>query len=419
MLTERAGIPGDTKELEVTIDGRSISLPLCSIIIFQDIQSPFWSCEITMKDFNNHILVLPIRPGAAIKIVINSEQQSETDGKKTFNFTQSGIIQRTMKNHQHIEYTISGISDTMIKNINTRISEGYKNKPTNIIAKNMVEKYIGGTVETTPDSEHVVSGAVGMLSPFTLAMQMAKASYNDKTADYLFFQHDENIWWLKRMEDMYNDGPILTVRVRPAQVRDDAGNLSEDYGTKLTSYFFMHYDVVSNMLGGLYASKTVQFDFVTKEWKRDDGKFKYGDDCQPDKEKKSWENESLETYENNIFFYPRDDRVWKGKHIHDYANKWGGSRKSSLQKLRQDRLYLQLPGGIAAWEYLGKRVDVEIPSEQDWCDDLIYDTQLSGQYLVTAVAHDVGKGSHGTKVELIKKRHTIRMQKPCEGYSGE
>ena len=417
MLTEKSGQYGDTKDFEVTIDGRSIMTALQSTTIFQEITSPFWTCVIKMLDFNNNILLLPIRPGAAIVIKIKTETPTETDGMKVFNFVLSGIPKREMKNHQHIEYTLHGISDTMVKNINTRICKCYRGKPTNIVAKEFVEEYIGGSVDTSPTSTVSVNGAVGNLSPFTLAMQMAKASLYNNTADYLFFQRDEKMWELKRMEDMYNDGPLLTVRVRPQQVRDDAGNLAEDFGTMLSSYFFMHYDVLSNMLGGLYASKVVQFDFVDKVWSHKD--FKYGEDCSEDGAKKSWKNESLETPKNNIFFYPSDRHVWGGKHIHDFAKQWGGSRKSSLQKLQQDRLYLQLPGGIAAWKYLGKRIDVEIPSEQDWCDDVIYDLQLSGQYLVTAVAHDVGKGSHSTKVELIKKRHNAPMEAPCPGYSGD
>lgn len=416
MLTEKSGQYGDTKDFEVTIDGRSIMTALVSTTIFQEITSPFWTCEIKMRDFNNNIMLIPIRPGASIVITIKTETPTETDGLKIFYFTLSGLPKREMKNHQHIEYTLHGISDTMIKNINTRISKAYSGA-TNEIAKKFVEEYIGGQVDTSPASEITAKGAVGNLSPFTFAMQMTKASLYEKTADYLFFQRDEKLWEIKRMEDMYNDGPLLVVRVRPQQVRDKAGNLSEDYGTMLSSYFFMHYDVLSNMAGGLYANKVVQFDFVTKQWS--EKTFKYGDDCKLDGDMKSWKNEMLEIPENNIFFYPADAKVWGGKHIHDSAKKWGGSRKSSLQKLVNDRLYLQLPGGIAAWKYLGKRIDVEIPSEQDWCDDILYDLQLTGQYLVTAVAHDVGKGSHSTKVELIKKRHNEPMEAPCPGYSGD
>ncbi len=416
MLTERSGQYGDTKDFDVTIDGRSIMTPLLSTTIYQEIQSPFWTIIIKMRDFNNNIILLPIRPGAAIVVSIKTDTPTATDGMKTFNFTLTGIPKREMKNHQHIEYTITGISTTMIKNINTRICRCYRGKPTNIVAKTFIEEYIGGTVDTSPESEAIVNGIVPTMSPFTLGMQMTRASYSSKTADYLFFQRDENLWEIKRMEDMYNDGPLLTIRVRPQQVRGDDGNLVEDFGTMLSSYFVMHYDVLSSMLAGLYASKVVQFDWVTKEWSSKT--FKYGDDCPADGEKKSWKNEALETPANNIFFYPTDEKAWDGKHIHDYAKKWGPSRKSSLQKLQQDRIYLQLPGGIDAWKYLGKRIDVELPSEQDWCDELFYDPQLSGQYLVTAVVHDVGKGTHSTKAELVKKRHEIPMDAPCPGYDG-
>ncbi len=417
MITEKTGQPGDLKTLDVTIDDVSIINAVSNLTIFQEIQSPFWTCEIRVVDFNNRITLVPIRPGGTIKVKLKTEQPSETDGERVFIFIQTGIPQRDMKNHQHIEYTIQGVSADMVKNINTRICECYRGKPTNLHAKFMVEKYIGGEVKTDPPSDFVVNGTVGMLSPFTFAMQMAKASYNSNTADYLFFQKDEHLWWLRRMETMYNEGPVLTVKVRPAQVRDEAGNLSEDYNTMLTSYFFMHYNVLENMLGGLYASRAVQFDFVSKIWSSKS--FKYGNDCGEDGAKKPWTNNSLETPSNNIFFYPADDKVWEGKHIHDYAKQWGPTRKSSLMKLLQDRIYLQLPGGVKAWEYLGQRVDIELPSEQDWCDDLIYDPQLTGHYLVTAVAHDIGQGSYGCKVELIKKRHAEKMEKPCEGYKGD
>jgi hypothetical protein len=406
MLSEKNSLPGDLSKFEIKIDNTDITDSVVSATVFQDIFSPTWTAEIDLNDTNNMLMNVPIRPGSRVTITAKTDLKSETDGEKTFNFIVFGINNRQFQNAMQQTYTISCVSRDFIRNQGIRVQQSFKNTSPDQICSSIINEYLGGSVEADA-AENQVDIIISDISPFTAAHQLCKVAVHNKAADMMFFMRDERKYAMKSIEEMYNESPVFKFIMRPAHKRDEAGNLEEDYNLCVTDYHFEHYDAMSNISSGLYASKLVQFNFIDKTWTEE--AFKYGDDVSEDAAKKPWEDEVFEQENANITFMPLHPGLSEGgKTIFETAKDWSGSRKSSLMKLEQDKLIVQLPGGVKGWEALGHTVDIDLPSHQDYQNEEL-DRQFKGRYLVVAISHYFGKHAYFINYELIKKRHEVKM----------
>lgn len=408
MIYEKSAMPGDLSRFEVYIDNFDVTEAVTSVIIFQDIFSPTWTAAISMNDTNNMIMNVPIKPGSFVSISVKTEFKSETDDEKTFNFIIYGIEDRKFQNALHQTYTIKCVSPDFIKNQGLRVQQSFKNMSPDQICSQIISEKIGGSVDTD-SADNQVSIIISNVSPFTAAHQLCKVAICNGAADMVFFMKDEGQYAMKSIEQMYKKEHLFKFIIRPAHKRNDAGNLEEDFTLCITDYYFDHYDAMSNISSGLYASKLVQFDFISKTWNEDI--FKYGDDVGEDDAKKPWDGSLFEKPEANITFLPKHPKLAdEGETVFDSAQKWSGSRLSSMMKLEQDKLIIQLPGGLKGWKALGETVKIDLPSQQDYQKDEIFDKQFKGKYLVVAISHYFGKHSYFINYELIKKRHEIKMQ---------
>jgi hypothetical protein len=400
-------MPGDLAKFEVKIEDTDITDSVVSAVVFQDIFSPTWTAAIDVNDTNNMMMNVPIKPGSSVSISVKTDMKSETDGEKTFKFIVFNIGNKQIHNAMQQSYSINCVAEDFMKNQGIRVQQSFKNKSPDKICSSIISEYIGGSVETDP-AENSLSTIISNISPFTAAHQMCKVAVSGGAADMVFFMRDEGKYAMKSIEKMYSEGPMFRFIMRPSHVRDDAGNLEEDYNLCITNYHFEHYDAMSNISSGMYANKLVQFDFIGKTWS--EHKFVFGDDVSEDADKKPWDNSSFEQENSNISFLPKHPGLAGGNQtVFDTAKDWSGSRKSSLMKLEQDKLIIQLPGGVKGWEAIGRTVDVDLPSQQDHQDEEL-DKQFKGKYLVVAISHYFGKHSYFINYELVKKRHEVKMQ---------
>jgi len=91
------------------------------------------------------------------------------------------------------------------------------------------------------------------------------------------------------------------------------------------------------------------------------------------------------------------------KGIQDTAGDWMGSRKSSIQKADQERLIAQIPGSVGCWKWIGKNLQVDLPSQSEYGDEK-KDKYRSGRYVVVALAHMFSKAFYAVNLEMVKKR---------------
>mgnify|MGYP000514708945 CR=1 FL=1 len=62
-----------------------------------------------------------------------------------------------------------------------------------------------------------------------------------------------------------------------------------------------------------------------------------------------------------------------------------------------------LPGAAKSWEWLGKNVQVDLPSQTDMEDEKL-DKHRKGRFVIVAMCQHIGKDAYVTNVEMVKKR---------------
>jgi hypothetical protein len=412
MLVKKSCIAGDLKVFKVFIDGYDVSSAMSSVEIYLDMLMPNWSCKVYMSDTNNLIMTVPIQQGSKISITVETDVSSIMDGKKTFTFTLFKISDKQFKNYAHQTYVLHGVPETWIKNNGARVMQSYTSMSPVMISSSIMSTYLGGTISDIHPANNVVSLNSSNLSPFTAIAQMSKVAMIGNRADFLFFQTDNNKYAMKSLGMIYaSEISGFSFKMRPAKIRDSKGNIREDYCQCFTDYYLDHYDSGSAKGGGLYASTAASYDLINQNWNNKE--FKFGDDSSGagggimGALKKVWgaaggSSDLFEQKDANITFNPSHPGMSdKGNTSVDYAKEWSPSRKSSLLKLEQDNLIIQVPVGVRGWTGLGKTCLVELPSQQD-VKSVKLDEQFSGLYVITAMCFNLSRHMAFTNYHLAK-----------------
>src|SRR5574343_46815 len=346
MISEKSSYPGDLKSLEILINNKNITTFTKMTYIFLNILDTTWTCELDIDDTNNLIYNCEIKQGSIVEINVETDIKSDTDGKKTYKFIVARIKDRKMINTKHYSYKIECVMKEHIMNQGKKVSHCYKNEsPTNIIKK-IIDEYLESEVKDIDDCDNTITHIFANSSPFDCVFMMTKVGVINKIADLIFYQKDldkdKAIFVCKSIEKLYSDNnSALKFTLQPSHYREK-GNLINDQGLIIKNHEWQHYDAMSNISGVMTANKVVSFDFVSLEWKTET--FKYGDDNDKDAEKKQWEDDKLfEQEEMNVSFHPLNSLMSKNETQYDYLKDWVGSRKSSLMKLENDKLIIQVP----------------------------------------------------------------------------
>lgn len=404
----QAGRLADIAKFRVTADGRDITAAVIASHVWQDIFTPSWSCSIVMSDTANIIQMIPLRQGTKLTITLETRMPGPTDGEKTFKFTLFKITDRVLVKSRHQTYVIHGISESFLKNQGKRVSKYLKGKPENLVSQ-MIQKELGGSVQTG-SSDDTIETIIPNWSPFVAAQWMCKVATSNKAADFVFFMTDEGRYRMESVEKLYGEDCGLKLIQRIGDIRESNGNILSENTLAITQYHIEHFDGLVNLVGGYYASQKVTYDFVKKTWETKD--FKFGEDISADRSKKSFTGEVFEDSKlANIGFMPTHKDMFKkdDDNVYNSSDKWVGTRKSSMMKLDQDRLYVQLPGGVKFWEHLGKGIEVDLESHEDMSGER-YDKYFKGTYLIVAINHTVQGDAYYVNLELVKKRMARRME---------
>ncbi len=405
MIIDKQTRPGDLQKFVVTVDDIDITNAVTDAQVFEEIFSPYWTANIIIADTQNLLMTLPIRPGSRLTVTAQTNLQSPTDDEKTFEFIVAGISDKQLTNTGTYSYVLSCVDEVMFSQQTKRISRGFVDKKVSNIISSIGSEFLGGDVEVD-ETDESVSLIVPNLSPLNACAWLSKMATKEGAADFFFFQTDKNKFSFKSLESMFasdEESLPITLTNKHASMTDDKGNLEIDYTLNIGQYHFEHFDSVSNMATGFYKNTVVSYDLINKKW--DKKVFTYGDDCKADAEMKTWDNPIFDGAENaSISFRPKAPGAFsRGTGVMDLADVWHPSRKSSVQKADQERLIVQMPGGVGTWKWIGKNITVDLPSQEEMSGEKM-DKYRRGRYVVVCVAHMFSKAAYAVNLELVKKR---------------
>ena len=394
----------DLKDFSITVDGSDITTGVTECHIWQDINTPSWSCSIACNDTSNMIQAIPIKQGSKVTVMLKSDTVDSLACQKQFQFIIYKIDGRDVIKSKNQGYTLHAITETFLKNQSTRVQKYYSNTPDKIVSS-IISDRLGGSVITTSASEKI-SVIVPNLTPFVAANWLGKFAVYSNQADYLFFMSDLNQYKFKSFEDMYSsDSSGLTLKQGVANIRNEAAALDKNDAFNMLHYQIDHYDALSNLAGGFYGSTTVTYDIYNQKWETKP--FKFGDDNSQDKTNSATAGASFLSDADKAFqaFVPVHDKMVDCDHPNKKAqvDKYAGSRRSAMLKLEQDRLFVQLAGQTKYWEILGKSIEVDMQTHEDFSGEKL-DKYYSGKYLVAAIEHVIAGKEYYVNLELIKKR---------------
>lgn len=402
MKTRKSGRLGDIAEFKVMANDLDITNAVSTCNVWQDIFTSTWSASVVLSDTNNMIHTVPLKQGTKFEITIETKNDSKTDGKKTFKFVLFKITDRQLEKSQHQSYVCNLVHRDLFKNQQSRVQKYFSSPPGSIVSS-AVSTSLGGSVdaESGGGSKSVM---ICNWSPFVVANWCAMWAKGDG-ADFCFFMSDEGKYKFKSMETMYKDDVGVKLIQRVGDIREQDASIPTDRFLTFSQFRFEHADAINNITGGYYGSELNSYNFIDKKWKKTPYTFGGADAGKAAFDGALFSNSKL----TSISYVPEHPGMSDGANIYEDADGWSGSRKSSFMKLDGDKLYVQIPGGVKCWEWLGRGVEVELPSHEDMSDEEL-DKYYKGTYLVIAIAHQIEGELYQVTLELVKKRLSKGME---------
>jgi len=389
----------------VSIDGSDVSNLISAFDVFQDIFSPTWTANLVIIDSINIQINQNVNVGSKVNIKIETDGRKPCDGVqgKSFNFVIHSISDKILFKKETYGYNVKLVNEAQITDFKKRVSKSFKKKKAEQIVKNVIQEEMNGSVESD-SKEGTYDIIIPNLSPISTVNFVSKfAKKQNKEADFIFFQTDENKYKFKSFDSMFTDGIGGDFKLihKEANYNITSGEENEDSFQKIQKYAFVsQLDGLRNMASGFFGSKTITHDIINKKIVEEE--YKYGQFSPSDKSGKPYTGSVFNDAGNSVISYMTvHEDMTSSKSFHDDSKNWEGSRRSSVLKLDTNRLVVEIPGGICWWQTLGKMIQVELPAQES-NDDL--DKYYTGQYVVMAIKHTISGNAYAITMELGKKR---------------
>lgn len=400
--------PGDIGKHEVKIDGTDVTNFVFVTQIFHEIQSPFWTAQLGFMDTQNLPMTIPIKIGSEVKITVETNAPKPGSGQAKYEFLVYKISDRTIEKQETMGYVVHCVSKELFENAKKRISKSYKEKTPPDLVREFV-KEMKGSLDKQDSDSNKYSVIIPNWSPVAAIEWVCKFSQNSSSgADFFFFQSDKAKFNFRSIEKMLKDKAGEKLKQVHPNARSSLGSENQDGFINIEEWHVLEsHDAVRMSSAGYYGSKRIKHNIIDKTL--EDDEFAYGDDCGEDMSKAPFDTGVFTGFEDSVIAYaPEHPKMYEsGDSIMDNLKDWWGSRLSSIQKLESNRSIAMIPGYAKAWEWLGKSIEVQLPSHQDHKSER-FDEYLKGDYLVVAVKTIVTNGRCRTALELAKKR----LEKP-------
>jgi hypothetical protein len=341
-------------------------------------------------------------------------------------------------------------SEQDVINNNTTVSQSFRGKKISDIVETILNDYVftdnDYVIEKTNGVENII---IPNWKPFKAINWLAKRALNtNDVPNYLFYESNGSTFF-KSVDSLMQQEVKQEFVYGPVVDKKDVMYELQKGRTHLTSLTVAHqFDTIRSTLNGYYASKLITHDIVTKkieqrtwglnqthdssiahtdEWMPISASDPYFDSYMNDRhsfapqELGKNEGSNVQSYfDSNIMFYPKHDNMYAengvGAKSDAYDNRvedWKLKRNTLILGLNQVRLSITFTG--LSYLRVGALINIVVPStervaESKPCkvknpDDLI-DKFLSGNYIITALKHQIGwsngKPKYTMRAECVK-----------------
>lgn len=424
--TDKWAKPGDIviDSIELTsCSGFTMNIKeqLASIVIYEDLFCNSLSGFITMVDTLNLSKHMPIIGNESLKVVFTTpgiENQARKKITLLFKVYKVSSREKVGGTQNQMMVSLEFVSEEFFFNSGTKITKAYTNQPYSDMVQSIFDDYIlpNNQLNSSSKTESGLSKLVQFStygvksivipnwSPFYAINFLANRSIyagNVEMCDYVFFQNLEGKYFFIPISYLKSLPTCASYKHVPAD--HSVGKLMADNAKSVVITNFG--DKLRDFSTGTYGSLLTMFDTTYKKVEYDIYSYrqKFKDQIHVSKHPtipSRNENFSEKIAAHRKFLpkhsYKYDDILDNDSYL-DYSLK----RHSLMNQIGSIGLEIDVPGDSR--RRVGDVVEIEITSQEDTAKKTEWrDVYLSGRYLVTRIAHHIGRNEYNMVMSLTK-----------------
>jgi hypothetical protein len=398
---------------------QNITGQVIGIELYEDLFSPFISGKIVVKDAVDLANFFPLIGEEVIQITFTTPSIGDkyAYSGEYYIYKADG---RVKLSERQVVYVLNFISKEAIADVNKKISKTYQGKVSDLATQILkgvealnTDKPIN--IEDTSNSTKYISN---FWSPIRCLNYLAENATNiNGSPSYVFFENKNGFNFIS-LESLYSGLPVYQ-EFRWDNYSADIGktggsvrNLDSDYKRVLEFKTPVMYDYISRVSTGFYGSQMVHYDLTSKKVTH----VGYFPDFNKDKHLNKFP-----MWTEDVLAQPRAVLL----HEHKYLNNFEGYSDVTNTKTIQRRLQLLAAADAFKLQItvfgrsdysVGQKIYLEVPMHAQLKETMpaqsFIDDVYSGNYLVTAINHQITRDRHECTMEIIKDSYIIDLNNP-------
>jgi len=392
--------------------------------VFDSILMPCMSGNILIRDAIGLSDKLSFDGSEVIVIHITKDNDSNY-GKFTKKFRIYKQSDRSIVNPTSEMYILHFVSEEFIFSEQQKISQYYKDNYHNIV-KNILTNYLKvpelakdffvTPVNNIEASKGIHEVIIPSLTPFNAIKWLTKRSVNSEDLPNFFFFEDIKGYNFKSLTKMLQESVVATFNYDPKNI--DIKSIGNEFFGIRDLKILNTYDLIDTTKKGVYASKFIGFDPLTRKSTVNRSNFniitKDKVNSKPNlsayKNRNGLDGSSM--FDSARVFYPFQTSRQTESYIKENDSNTSSiiddthiymfQRRSIIANLMQSRIQFSVPGDF---NYsCGSTVNLNIPKRSVPADNKssdVLDKALSGKYLIASARHIFKYRTHETIMEVV------------------
>lgn len=398
---------------------QNITNQVVAFEIYEDLFSPFISGIIAVRETLDFINLLPMVGEEYVDIKAHTPSFSNKDQIFDDQFIVYKVTNRTMAGDRNMIYEIHFISREAIVDLNKKISKSFEGKVSDIAEEILNDDLYGLetkksiNIEPTPNGTKYISNYWSPVQNLNYLVENAKNLSG--SPNYLFFEnrHGFNFGSLSTLnlygvtQEFLYDGYFRDFRQDGSTIK----NVEEQYKRIKEIEIPVLYDMMNKTMNGMYASKQIDYDIVTKKYKV------HTYDMLSDWDNHKHLNEYPIASQNLIRkpsqFLMHGTGYWGNFNGYkDVTNNSSSQKRVSLiEQAQMNKMIITVPGrtdytvGSKVYIKLNKFNPIKSTDlESDYLDNI-----FSGNYLISSINHVIDREKHECVMEVIKDSYIFDL----------
>lgn len=398
---------------------QNVTAQVAGIEIYEDMFSPFITGVIGIRDSQDLTNLFPFVGEEYINLSIHTPTFEGRDKVIKDQFYIYKVTNRIQTNTRSTVYELHFFSREALVDVNKKISKSYQGKISDIANTLLTDKYAGLEtvkpvfIEETINSAKFISNYWSPVTSLNYILDRAKNGKGNPS--YLFFENRRGFNFIST-KTLYNQDIVQTF-IQDENLRDfrsdgsSMRNIEKEYKRIIDINVPTVFDYLDNIISGKFGSKQISYDLVTKKYKVNT--YNMFESFENDDHLNKFASASQNVVSRSSALVLRATDHWGSYNgIIDATNSASSQHRISIMKqLESTIVEITVPGRT---DYtVGDKIYMDITKlEQITKKDIdITDKILSGNYIISAIHHNITRDSHECKLELIKDTFLMDLDK--------